>query len=148
MWGTRYGDFNDSPRGFPQGGFLHCLLRPRLVWDSDGSVWARLPGSLLVLFPQVWDCQSGSNLIDEISGSVAIHFIAVGGGCLCLPNPVWYSPKGRVTLLGSDDEGSGDLVGRRLAGWTWDQLGFSGLCLGCNTFYYYRSDGFIAQGFG
>lgn len=88
----------------------------------------------MVLFPQIWDCQSGSNLINKISGSVAIHFIAVGGGCLCLPNPVWYSPKGRVILLGSDDEGSRDLVGRRLAGWTRDQLGFSGLCLGCNTF--------------
>lgn len=51
---VRYGDSGDSPRGFLHGGFLHHLLR--LIWDSGGSTWARLPRSVSDIFPQVWDC--------------------------------------------------------------------------------------------
>lgn len=129
-----YGDFGDSSCGFLHGGFFHRLLRPRLIWDSGGSAWARLPRLVSVLFPQVWDRQSGSALVEESSSSVDIHLIRVGGGCLCLPNPVWYALMGRATLLDSSGEGGSDLMGRRLAGWARDQLGFSSICLGCNTF--------------
>lgn len=95
---VQYGDFCDSPHGFHHSDFLHRLLRPRLVWDSGASIRYRLLRSVSIVFPQVWDCRSGSAL---------------------------YAPKGHAIHLGGGGEGGSDVVVRRLASWAWDRLEFA-----------------------